>query len=232
MEVDIYFNGLYDYKKDVGGWGTVLVCGDHIKELCGVIENSNQHRACLTALLEGLKALKKEGMELHIYSFATAVISPLQNIKKLTKKEQYSDSPGNDLWKEILELLQNHTVQAEWLSKEGSDNPYCKRSVKLAKIYSQQSNNSSQETTIEAFNDILNKYQREHPECTSIGIRRKVPQGTDGLVVDACLKDALSDDAFERYLAVAKNLASLTHKKITLIPKELGIEAYPEEGNE
>ena len=229
MEVDLYFNGLYDYKKGVGGWGTVLVCGDHIKELCGIVENSNQHRACLTALLEGLKALKKEGMQLHIYSFSTAVISPLKNIQKLTKKEENSNSPGNALWKEILEILKSHTVRAEWLSKDSSDNPYCKRSVQLAQIFRRQISHPPKEINIDAYKDILREYKDSHSECTEIGIRKKVPYNTTGLIIEACLQNPLSLDVFDRFRSVAKDLAKLTHEKITLIPKMIGIEAYPEE---
>ena len=136
-EVNLFANSLYDYKKNIGGWGIVLVYGTHVKELNGIVRDSSQHQACLMAILEGLKALKREGLQLHICSFSTSVISPLENHTRLKRKLDGEDTPGSELWKGILEILQNHTFRAEWVTKD-SDNPYNARSIELAKLYKSQ----------------------------------------------------------------------------------------------
>lgn len=83
------------------------------------------------------------------------------------------------------------------------------------------------EIDIEPYKDILREYQETHPDCTIITIRKKIPQSIDGLVLEIGLANPLSEDIFDRYKKVAKELANLTHQKITLIPKEIGFTCSP-----
>ena len=88
------------------------------------------------------------------------------------------------------------------------------------------------EIDIDEYKDVFVEYLHNHPECTIIRARKKVPQNTEGLVVEVGLQDPLADDIFERYSKVAKDLAYLTSRKVTLIPTEIGIEAFPETEDE
>ena len=134
MEVRIYTNGLYDYKSNIGGWGTVLVYGSKTKELYGTVNNSTQNIACLTGLLEGLRSLKKENLSLRILCFSTSVISPLQNMNRLLKRLQREEDANLSLWKEIVPLLEKHSFTAEWLTKDSLE-AFSIKSITLAKNY-------------------------------------------------------------------------------------------------
>ena len=54
--------------ENVGGWGTILEFGEHKKELCGGEVNTTNNRMELTAVIEGFKALKKDGQTIEVFS--------------------------------------------------------------------------------------------------------------------------------------------------------------------
>ena len=132
MLVKIYANGLYSYDTNIGGWGTVLVYGEHIKELSGIVKDCSQNFACLTAVREGLRCLKKDGLEVQIYCFSTSVVSPFRHLASFLKKKK--NTLHEDLWCEIAEFAEKNSVEAYWLPKDSED-PFNKRTIELAKKY-------------------------------------------------------------------------------------------------
>lgn len=54
--------------QNFGGWGAILEFGDVKKELHGGEVNTTNNRMEMTALLEAFRALKKEGLEIEIFS--------------------------------------------------------------------------------------------------------------------------------------------------------------------
>ena len=132
MLVKIYANALYAYDKKIGGWGTVLVYGEHVKELSGIVKDGSQYFACLTAIIEGLKCLKKDGLDIQIYSFSTSVVSPFHHLGSFLKKKK--NSLNADVWRAIAEFAQKNSVEAFWLQKDSED-PYHQRTIELAKQY-------------------------------------------------------------------------------------------------
>lgn len=98
-------------SENVGGWGAVLDCQGTTKELFGGIKNTTNNRMELTALIEGLKALKSHSISLEVYSDSAYVINCFQqgwhhkwqaNGWINSKKEPVENI---DLWKELLQLL-------------------------------------------------------------------------------------------------------------------------------
>lgn len=134
MEVRIYANSSYDYYADRGGWGTVLVCGERVKEIYGVVRGINQYQACLIAVREGLKALKIEGLDVKIISSYMTLISPLQHLWRIQGRLQAGDQSGQEIWEEVLAIMEHHNVSDEWVIGEGSDE-YEKHSMELSKSF-------------------------------------------------------------------------------------------------
>ena len=58
-KVEIYTDGACSGNPGAGGWGTILVYNGHEKELSGGEANTTNNRMEMTAVIEGLKALKE-----------------------------------------------------------------------------------------------------------------------------------------------------------------------------
>ena len=57
--VDIYTDGACSGNPGPGGWGALLRLGDHEKEMFGGEPDTTNNRMELTAVIEGLRALKR-----------------------------------------------------------------------------------------------------------------------------------------------------------------------------
>lgn len=76
IKVDIYTDGSClnnGQENATAGWASVLVCGDNSKQISGKVDGAKNGRAELTAVLEGLNALKpKKNMELNVTVYCDA----------------------------------------------------------------------------------------------------------------------------------------------------------------
>ena len=57
-KVTIYTDGACSGNPGKGGWGSILIYGDVVKELSGGEDNTTNNRMELKAVIEALKALK------------------------------------------------------------------------------------------------------------------------------------------------------------------------------
>ena len=58
-KVELYTDGACSGNPGPGGWGAILRYGEHEKELSGGAHDTTNNRMELTAVIEGLKALKE-----------------------------------------------------------------------------------------------------------------------------------------------------------------------------
>lgn len=115
--VNIYTDGACSgnqNESNIGGWGCVLEYGEHTKELWGGEENTTNNRMELTALIEALKALKEDGLTIHIYSDSSYLINCFKNKwyeswqKNGWKNSKKEPVENKELWEELLGLLAKH----------------------------------------------------------------------------------------------------------------------------
>ena len=57
--IHIFTDGACKGNPGVGGWGVVLRYGEHEKQLCGGAADTTNNQMELTAVIQGLEALKK-----------------------------------------------------------------------------------------------------------------------------------------------------------------------------
>lgn len=136
-EVIIYTDGACSGNPGPGGWGAVLLYGNHRKELSGAVPETTNQRMELTAAIEALKALK-EPCRVKLYSDSAYLVNAFRqgwirrwqkNGWRTIKKEPVENQ---DLWRELLELTARH--QVEWLKVAGhSDNAENNRCDALAR---------------------------------------------------------------------------------------------------
>lgn len=118
--VEIFTDGACSGNPGAGGWGVILRYGATEKELCGGAPETTNNRMELTAVIEALKALKRE-CELTIYTDSRYVMDGVQqwlpnwkaNGWRTTNKK--SAVKNLDLWQELDSLLPLHKIKWVWV---------------------------------------------------------------------------------------------------------------------
>ena len=134
--VTLYTDGACSGNPGPGGWACILMFGPHKKELSGGEANTTNNRMELTAVIEGLKALK-EPCVVELYSDSKYVIDALEQgwavgwRARGWKKADKKPALNSDLWGTLLDLCQIHKVNLHWVKGHAS-NPYNNRCDQLA----------------------------------------------------------------------------------------------------
>lgn len=133
-KVTLYTDGACSGNPGPGGWGAILRYGGHERELAGAQEATTNNRMELTAVLEGLSALK-EPCQVELYSDSTYVVKSVNEgwvynwQRKNWMKKASEPVPNADLWQKLLILLKKHQVSFHWIrGHEGHpENERCDR---------------------------------------------------------------------------------------------------------
>jgi ribonuclease HI len=118
-KVDIFTDGACKGNPGRGGWGALLVAGDHVKEIYGGEVNTTNNRMELKAVIEALGALKRpcevvvhtdsqyvqKGISEWIHGWKargwkTAAREPVKNV---------------DLWQALDAAQAQHRIQWRWV---------------------------------------------------------------------------------------------------------------------
>lgn len=117
--VEIYTDGACRGNPGPGGWGVVLIAGQHRKTLHGGEPETTNNRMELTAAIEALNALKgKRQVILHTDSLYVmhGITEWMANWKKRGWKTAARKPVKNrDLWQALDEAITRHNVQWKWV---------------------------------------------------------------------------------------------------------------------
>ena len=114
-KVVIYTDGACSGNPGPGGWAAVLLFEGNKKEISGGEKNTTNNIMELTAIIEGLKALKEE-CEVEVYSDSAYSVNAFNQgwiynwMKKGWKKADGSKVKNQELWQELYELTKKHKV--------------------------------------------------------------------------------------------------------------------------
>ena len=117
--VSLYTDGACKGNPGKGGWGVLMRYGSHEKELFGGEAHTTNNRMELTAIIQGLAALKrpcavviytdsqyvKNGMEKWIHGWK-------KNAWKTASKQPVKNE---DLWQQLDRLAAQHQIQWQWV---------------------------------------------------------------------------------------------------------------------
>ncbi len=158
--------------ENFGGWGTILEYGEHTKELHGGEVNTTNNRMELKAVIEGFRALKREGLEVEVFSDSSYVmncfrekwyISWQKNGWKNSKKQPVEN---RELWEELLGLVSRHKVS--FFRVKGHVNVESK-TADLPKLYDKFKEWNGERFTYEDFLYVTEKNNRAD-ELANMGI--------------------------------------------------------------
>ena len=104
-EIIIYTDGAARGNPGPGGYGAVLMAGEHRKELSGGFRKTTNNRMELLAVITALKALKKSGSKVHIYTDSKYVSDAINKGWVFNwEKKNFKKKKNTDLWKQLLEI--------------------------------------------------------------------------------------------------------------------------------
>jgi ribonuclease HI len=111
----------------------ILLSGTHRKELSQGYTHTTNNRMELMAVIAGLKALKKTGQNVTIYSDSQYVVKAIEEgwLNNWIKTDFKGGKKNSDLWKEFYELSKKHQIKFKWV-RGHADNPLNNRCDELA----------------------------------------------------------------------------------------------------
>jgi ribonuclease HI len=117
--VDLWTDGACRGNPGPGGWGVLLIAGQHEKELSGGELETTNNRMELTAAIRGLAALKRHcHVRVHTDSeyVKRGVTEWLEAWKRRGWKTADKKPVKNlDLWQELDALLHKHAIEWRWV---------------------------------------------------------------------------------------------------------------------
>lgn len=141
-QVEIFTDGACSGNPGPGGYGVILRYKGVSKELSGGDPATTNNRMELTAVINGLSALK-EPCDVTLYSDSKYIIDAVQKgwAKKWRsngwKRNAKEPALNPDLWEKLLNLLELHNVSFVWV-KGHAGHPENERCDQLAVAESQK----------------------------------------------------------------------------------------------
>lgn len=119
-KVKIYTDGACSGNPGPGGWGAVLIYGEHEKQISGGERETTNNRMELTAVIEALSLLKRP-CRITLTTDSKYVADSVTKRwvygwqKRGWKKSDGKPAINVDLWQRLLPLLEIHDVEFVWI---------------------------------------------------------------------------------------------------------------------
>ena len=129
----MYTDGASRGNPGPGGYGTILIAGNHKKELSQGYKKTTNNRMELMAVIAGLEALKKQGLRVVIYSDSKYVVDAVEKgwLNTWIATDFKGGKKNKDLWLQFYHLSKKQFLRFVWV-KGHADNPYNNRCDQLA----------------------------------------------------------------------------------------------------
>jgi ribonuclease HI len=117
--VEIFTDGACRGNPGPGGWGVLLIYGDHRKTLHGGEPETTNNRMELRAAIEALNALNGE-RDVVLNTDSKYVMEGIKNWLPGWKKRGWKTSSrkpvkNQDLWRELEEAVSKHNIKWHWV---------------------------------------------------------------------------------------------------------------------
>ena len=134
--VTIYTDGACSGNPGPGGWGAILLYGEHKKELSGGEAQTTNNSMDLTAVIRALECLKEPCM-VELWSDSKYIIDALEKgwakgwRAKGWVKSDKKPALNPDLWEKLLDLTGVHQLRCHWV-KGHAENEFNNRCDQMA----------------------------------------------------------------------------------------------------
>jgi ribonuclease HI len=136
--VELFTDGARKGDK-VGGWGCLIRYGKHIKEIFGGELDTTNNRMEMMGVIEGLRALTRNGLKVHIVTDSQYVIKGITEwmdgwVRRKWKTLEGEDVKNKDLWLDLVDEIEAHEeVTWQWV-KGHKGHPENERADALANL--------------------------------------------------------------------------------------------------
>lgn len=132
--VTIYTDGACSGNPGPGGWGCILMYGEHTREHSGYVADTTNNQMELTAAIKGLQELKF-ACTVELYSDSKYLVEGMTSWLEGWKKKGWKTTSGpvknRELWEELDRLASIHKIK--WIYVKGhASNKYNNRCDELA----------------------------------------------------------------------------------------------------
>ena len=119
QSVEIFCDGACSGNPGPGGYGAILRCGKHEKEISGGARETTNNRMELSAAIEALRLLTRP-CRVTITTDSQYLVKGMTEWIAGWQRKQWRNSKkepvvNRDLWEQLLELTGSHTVQWKWV---------------------------------------------------------------------------------------------------------------------
>lgn len=112
----LYTDGASSGNPGPGGYGIVLKCAGHVKEMSEGFSLTTNNRMELLAVIKGLEAIRWENAEVHVYSDSSYVVKAVnEGWLENWKRNGFAKVKNPDLWIRFAQLLGRHRVAFHWI---------------------------------------------------------------------------------------------------------------------
>jgi len=120
-KVTIYTDGAASGNPGPGGFGVVMISGEHRKEISGGYQLTTNNRMELLAVITGLEALKSDYCKVTIYTDSRYVSDAVgKGWVFAWEKKDFKGKKNPDLWKRFLHIYRAHQVSIIWIKGHAS----------------------------------------------------------------------------------------------------------------
>ena len=136
-DVIVYTDGACKGNPGPGGWGALLIAGQHRKELYGGESLTTNNRMELTAAIEALAALKRP-CRVQLFTDSQYVRLGITEWLPQWKRRGWKTADrkpvkNDDLWKLLEQQIERHQVHWHWVRGHAGD-PGNERADELANL--------------------------------------------------------------------------------------------------
>ena len=130
MSIIIYTDGSAKGNPGRGGYGVVMLCGKHRKEISEGFLLTTNNRMELLAVITGLENVKKPNSDIVIYSDSKYVVNAIEKGWLFDwQKKNFKGKKNPDLWIRFLSVYKKHSIRFFWVKGHNNnvENERCDR---------------------------------------------------------------------------------------------------------
>jgi len=132
QRLEIHTDGAARGNPGPGGYGVVMQWGRTRKELAQGYRRTTNNRMELMAVVAALQSLKREGLDIVIYSDSAYVVNAVEKgWLNNWIRTGFKGKKNADIWQQYAALARRHRIRFIWV-KGHADNPLNNRCDQLA----------------------------------------------------------------------------------------------------